>query len=228
MNILVWSDFACPFCYIGKVRLQRVLRDLGAERDVAVEFKSFELDPGACPEVISTTQERFARKYGISAEEAGMQIERISRLGRGEGLDFRYASTNYTSMLDAHRLAKHGMAKGCPAVVGRLFAAYFTDNLRLADRQVLAGIAQDAGLDGEEALSMLSTDAYIGDVRKDEEEAMRLGVRGVPYFYVENRLSLPGCLPFAELRAAIAGLLAQEKGVAVRGGRVCGPDGCLI
>ena len=228
MKILVWSDFACPYCYIGKVRLQRVLRDLEAEKDVAVEFKSFELDPGACPDVVSTTQERFARKYGISAAEAAMQIEHISRLGRGEGIDFRYASTNYTSMFDAHRLAKHGLAKGCPEIADRLFAAYFTDNLRLADRHVLAGIAQDAGLDGDEALSMLSTDAYKGDVRRDEEEAMRLGVRGVPYFYAENRLSLPGCLPYAELRAAIAGLLAQEKGGAVRSGRICGPDGCLI
>ena len=192
MKILVWSDFACPYCYIGKVRLQRVLRDLEAEKDVAVEFKSFELDPGACPDVVSTTQERFARKYGISAAEAAMQIEHISRLGRGEGIDFRYASTNYTSMFDAHRLAKHGLAKGCPEIADRLFAAYFTDNLRLADRHVLAGIAQDAGLDGDEALSMLSTDAYMGDVRRDEEEAMRLGVRGVPYFYA-GACPMPSC-----------------------------------
>ncbi len=228
MKMLVWSDFACPFCYIGKVRLRRVLRDLGAERDVEVEFRSFELDPGACPEVVSTTQERFARKYGISSAEAAQQIARISRLGRGEGIDFRYASTNYTSMLDAHRLAKYGMAQGCPEIADRLFAAYFTDNLTLADRHVLAGIAQDAGLDGDEALSMLSTDAYIGDVRRDESDAARLGVRGVPYFYVEGRLSLPGCLPFPEMRSAIAGMLAQEKGVSVRGGRLCGPNGCHL
>ena len=93
MHISIWSDFACPYCYIGEVRLRRVLRDLRAESGVSIVMKSFELDPGACPEVVSSTEDRFAKKYGLSTAEAAWQIECISPAGRREGLAFNYAST---------------------------------------------------------------------------------------------------------------------------------------
>ncbi|MBQ9406775.1 MAG: DsbA family oxidoreductase [Desulfovibrio sp.] len=229
MHIELWSDFACPYCYIGEVRLRRVLRELGVEDKVSVELKSFELDPAASRSVQTTTPERFARKYGLSLEAAQRQIEHISQLGRAEGLDFNYASTNYSNMRDAHRLAKFGLAAGHAEIVDRLFAAYFTHNRDLADATVLVDIAASVGLSAQETRDMLASNRYADEVRQDEAEAARLGIHGVPYFLLDGQTAISGAQPVAVLRATLAGLLSSEEGrAAARAGHVCGPDGCRI
>ena len=200
MHIELWSDFACPYCYIGEARLRRALRELKAERDVVVTMKSFELDPTADREATTTTPERFARKYGLSLAAATAQIEHISQLGRDEGIDFRYASANYSNMLDAHRLAKYGMEQGHPEINERLFAAYFTENRNLADHAVLMRIAESAGLAADETRAVLESGRYEDAVRRDEDEAARLGIHGVPYLHRQEgrRRRRPALQPDAQ------------------------------
>lgn len=242
MRIDLWSDFACPFCWIGEARLERAIRDLGAERDIVVVMRSFELDPTAPKRPEGATVARFAAKYGLTPEAAAERVEDICRMGRDEGLDFRYATARYSNMLNAHCLAKHAEAAGIADIHKRLFAAYFTDNLDLADHAVLAGIARAAGLSEEDISAALDSDLLTDAVRADEAEAARLGIHSVPFFLItpsdrpEQRYAISGAQPTERLRQALAHLLAEERGDVARRpvqsgeqpAAACGPEGCAI
>ena len=106
MKITYWSDYACPYCYIGEARLKKALAQIPELKNVEIEMKAFQLDPTAGEHAVGDTQTRFAQKYGISMEQAGQQIESISEMGRYEGIDFKYATTLFTNTMDAHRLTK--------------------------------------------------------------------------------------------------------------------------
>lgn len=133
MKITYWSDYACPYCYIGEARLKKAIESIPEMKNVQLEMKAFQLDPFAGEHAVSDTQTRFADKYGISFEAAGRQIENISQMGIAEGLDFQYASTLFTNTMDAHRLTKLAQSKGNPAlterIISALFKAYFTENV---------------------------------------------------------------------------------------------------
>ena len=111
MKIEIWSDYACPFCYIGEKRLEKALAEVDND-NIEIDFKSFELDPTASNEVVSDTVDRFAIKHGMSKEDAAHRIEQISMMGRHEGIDFKYASTRYTNTFDALRLTKLAQERG--------------------------------------------------------------------------------------------------------------------
>ena len=220
MKIEIWSDYACPFCYIGEKRLSKAL--LGVEKDVEIEFKSFELDPNADKKVISATDERFAAKYGMSLESARARIEEISIMGRREGIDFKYLTTRYTNTFDSLRLTKFAQEKGHNEIITKLFDAYFTKNLELSDHEVLKKIAVECGLDEKEVEDVLKSDKYAEKVREDEREAMKFGINGVPYFIIGGKYGLSGAQPVEILKKAINDALEEEKFA----GMTCGINGC--
>ena len=227
MKIELWSDYACPFCYIGEKRLEKALAEITDGDKIAVEFKSFELDPYADREVVSSTVERFAAKYHLSQEDAAERIEAISDMGRREGLDFRYASTRYTNTFDALRLTKYAQEQGKTEIITKLFDAYFTKNLELSNHEVLAQIATECGMDEGKVMAVLASDRYAAAVRADEQEAMERGIHGVPYFLINGKYTASGAQPTAMLKEAIEKILAEEKTVTESlDGMVCGPDGC--
>ena len=219
MKIEIWSDYACPFCYIGEKRLEKAIAGIPG---VEVIFKSFELDPNASREVISGTVDRFAEKYGLTLDEAADRIEQISRMGRAEGIDFRYAETRYTNTFDALRLTKFAQEKGHAEIIGKLFDAYFTKNLELADFDVLKKIAAECGLDTAEVDAVLNSDRYAAEVRADEMEAARLGVHGVPFFVIGGKYGLSGAQPVEIIRQAVEDYRAETS----LDGMTCGADGC--
>lgn len=239
MTITIWSDFACPYCYIGETRLEKAISELGMTDKVKIEYKAFELDPHASRKVVSSTPERFAMKYGLSLPDAEAQIEHISALGREIGIDFRYATTQYTNTFDAHRLMKLAEAKYDYATVQRLnhllFDAYFTKNLMLADAAVLESVAKQAGMEEADVKQLLAGNDYADDVRFDEREAGMRGVRGVPYMVFNGEFAVPGALTEDGMKAALqraeARIKDAEKAAAETGGErphVCGPDGCKL
>lgn len=199
MKITYWSDYACPYCYIGEVRLKKAIKTLGIEDKVEIEMKSFELDQTASKKVKGPTTDRFAKKYGLSIEMAKEQIEHISELGRAEGIDFRYASTLYTNTMDAHRLTKLAQSKQNPKlsaqIIDALFDAYFTKNLELSDHRVLIRIAAEFGMNTDEVNEMLDSDKYEDHVRLDEREAAKYGINSVPFFVVGGKYGLSGAQP---------------------------------
>ena len=229
MKITYWSDYACPYCYIGEKRLETAIEELGLKEDIEVEMKAFELDPNASYEVVSRTDERFAKKYGMTLDGARRQIEHISMLGRGEGIEFNYIDTQYTNMLDAHRLTKLVTSKGnkenMDKVIKLLFDAYFTKNLKLADRTVLTDIAKQVGIEENELNKTLDSDDFIDDVRYDENEAYQLGVHGVPYFIIDDKLTISGAQTKSGIKQTILKAL-DENNTGEEQGMVCGPDGC--
>ena len=232
MKITYWSDYACPFCYIGETHLKKAIKNLGLT-DVEIEMKAFELDPSASRTVQGPTVDRFAVKYGLSKEQAQERIDGISEMGREAGLDFRYAETQYTNTFDAHRLTKLAQAGGdaeqTDRLIERLYKAYFTDGLQLADHDVLKKIATEEGLDEKEVEELLSSDRYADEVRLDEREAARYGVHAVPYFIIENRTAVPGAMPALQMESVLKEVLeAEEKEAAGIQGMSCGPDGCHI
>ncbi len=236
MNITIWSDFACPYCYIGETRLQNAIDELGLRDEIEVDFRAFELDPSAPKEVLTTTPERFAKKYRLSLEGAKQQIEHISELGRELGIDFRYATTQYSSTRDAHRLMKLAEAKYDRATVGRLnealFAAYFTENLVLSDHKVLLDKALSVGMKEEDVKEVLESDKYDDEVRFDEREAAMRGVSGVPFIVFNGGFAVPGAMSTDAFKSVLQrelkkqGKEAEEK--PAERAHTCGPDGCQL
>ena len=229
MKITYWSDYACPYCYIGEVRLEKAVAELGLKDKIEVEMRAFELDQHASYEVVSRTDERFAIKYGMTLEGARRQIEHISALGRAEGIDFKYIDTLYTNMLDAHRLTKLVASKGnkenTDKVIKLLFDAYFTKNLKLSDRTVLSNIASLVGIEEDESNNMLDSNDFVDDVRFDENEAYSLGVHGVPYFIIDDKYVISGCQSIEGIKQAILKAL-DDNNSGEEQGMTCGPNGC--
>lgn len=231
MKITYWSDYACPYCYIGEARLKKAIKDIPGLPDVEIEMKAFQLDPTAGEHATGDTQTRFAHKYGISMQEAGQTIEHISRMGIAEGLDFKYATTLFTNTMDAHRLTKLAQSKNEPELAERvieaLFKAYFSDNKELADKELLQKIGEDCGLDAAEVKEVLDSDKYKDEVILDEREASRYGIHAVPFFVV-GKYGISGAQSVEGMKAAIMKVLEEQKDVQPEQGMACGPDGCRI
>lgn len=233
MKISYWSDYACPYCYIAEARLHKAITELGIGDQVDLVPLAFQLDPEAPNEPLTDTATRFAAKYRLPLVEAQAQIEHISRLGNAEGLDFRYASTQFTNTFNAHRLMKLALSKNNKELAAKtnelLFAAYFTKNLRLAEDSVLIEAGVLAGLAENEILEVLKSDMFAKEVREDEAAAMRQGVHGVPYFMFPGGLNIPGAISTADFKDALQRALLHEKtNSASMQGQQCGPEGCKV
>ena len=204
MKITYWSDFACPYCYIGNIRLKRAIEELEINGDIEFDIRAFELDQNAPKSVESSTVERFALKYGLSVEDAQNEVDGISKLGINEGIDFKYSTTLYTNTRDAHRLMKLAGDKYDSNVVERLsnllFDAYFSKNLKLADSEVLLDVSQNAGLDELDVKEVLSSSLYDDEVQKDEEIALSNGIHGVPFYILDRKYSVPGALSYDDFK----------------------------
>lgn len=233
ITLTIWSDFACPYCYIGETRLEKAIEQLGVKDDVQIDYRAFELNPEASKEVETTTPERFAQKYRLSLDGAKEQIEQISSLGRELGIDFNYATTQYSNTRDAHRLMKLAEAKYDRATVARLnellFKAYFVENLVLADHKVLMDKALEAGMKEDEVKEVLESDKYDDEVRFDEREAYMRGVHGVPYIVFNGEFAVPGALTTEGFESAIRRTMKRvEESQPAERAHQCGPDGCKL
>lgn len=234
MTITYWSDYACPYCYIGESYLKKAIQEIrkedGGPADIQIERKAFELDPAASKQYMGPTVERFAQKYGLSLPQAAQQIEAISQMGRAAGLDFHYAGTRYTNTFDAHRLTKLAQSQSdrtlADRISERLYRAYFSERLELAEHQVLIRIATEEGMDEATVRKMLLSHAYADAVRLDEKEAYCCGVQAVPFFVFGESCSVPGALSVSEMKGALRQALHKEMQAPTVQGMCCGPDGC--
>ena len=215
MKITYWSDFACPYCYIGNTRLKRAIEELEIRDDVEFDIHAFELDQNAPKDVESTTVERFALKYGLSIEGAQKEVDNISKLGIGEGIDFKYSKILYTNTRDAHRLMKLAQDKYDSDVADRLsdllFDAYFSKNLKLADSKVLMDISKKAGLDELDTENVLSSSLYDDEVQKDEEIALANGIHGVPFYLLDGKYSVPGALSYDDFKTVLNQIITENR-----------------
>ncbi|WP_066399075.1 DsbA family oxidoreductase [Cytobacillus eiseniae] len=197
MKIEIWSDFVCPFCYIGKRRLEIALEQFPHRDQVEIEFKSFELDPNAPTYNGKNIHEALAAKYGMSIEQAKKTNEGVGQHAASVGLTFNFEDMKPTNTFDAHRLAKFAKASGKEAeLTEKLLYAYFTESKELSDQSTLATIAEEVGLDRQEALTILQDkSAFANDVRIDEGIAQQYGISGVPYFIINQKYAISGAQP---------------------------------
>ena len=228
MKVTYWSDYACPYCYIGETRLRKAISSLGMEGDVEIEMKAFELNPDAPREVTGPTLDRFAQKYGLSKEAAAERIEGISQMGRDEGIEFNYATTLNTNMLDAHRLTKLAHALGNTRFEELCYEAYFVKNEVMADPDVLRRLAAEAGLPDADVERVLASDEYADEVRADEREAYAMGVHAVPFFVVDGTYAISGCYPTDEMSRVLERAHDESLAAGAAQGEACGPDGCAF
>lgn len=228
MKIIFWSDYACPYCYIGEARLHKAVAGLGMENIVEYEPKAFELDPKAPAVPLTDTPNVIAKKYNMTLAEAMDKIGQTEAVGRAEGLDFKCATAFHTNTFNAHRLMKLALSTHDKVVANKtndmLFDAYFGRNLNLADNAVLLETGKRAGLSEKSIREMLESDLFAREVRGDEKDAATMGVRGVPYFILENGLKIPGCISLEDFKHALQSVASSIDGGACQ----CGPNGCVL
>ncbi|MEC2344795.1 DsbA family oxidoreductase [Paenibacillus barengoltzii] len=204
MKIEVWSDFGCPFCYIGKRRLERALESFSHRDEIELVYRSFELDPGAPKDTESSIHELLAVKYGLSLEQAKESNRNVAQQAQTEGLTYNFDTTIPTNTFDAHRLAHYAGEQGkAKEMTERLFRAYFTDSLHIGDRDTLVRLAEEVGLDGAAVREVLEQNTYADAVREDENEARRLGIRGVPFFVLRGKYAVSGAQPLEIFQGAL-------------------------
>ncbi|QLY82216.1 DsbA family oxidoreductase [Clostridium intestinale] len=196
MKIEIWSDFVCPFCYIGKRRLEIALDEFEHKNEVELVFKSFELDPNAKKEYKESIHEIIANKYGIPLEQAKASNDQLILQAKAIGLDYNFDDLKPTNTFDAHRLVHFAKTYGKDKeLTERLLKAYFVDSLNLSDPKVLSELACEVGVDGAKALVVLESDEYTSEVRMDEQIASNIGVTGVPFFVFNNKYAVSGAQP---------------------------------
>ncbi|MGZ4272354.1 MAG: DsbA family oxidoreductase [Solirubrobacteraceae bacterium] len=230
MDIEIWSDIACPWCYVGKRRFEAALAEFEHRDEVTVTWRSFELDPEAPAEREGDRAEHLARKYGMSVEQAHQAERQMTETAAGDGLDFRFAIARAGNTFDGHRLVHLAQAHGLQdAMKERLLRAYFAEGELISDHAALARLAEEVGLPADEVRETLRGDGYAAEVREDERTAHSFGISAVPTFVVDRRLGASGAHP----PEALLSLLRQGwesrapiPVVAGPDGEACGVDGC--
>jgi predicted DsbA family dithiol-disulfide isomerase len=228
MRVEIWSDIACPWCYIGKRRFEAALARFDRRDDVEVVWRSFELDPEAPAEPEGDLAEALARKYGSSVEQVHQRWESMTAMAAEDGLDMRFRDVRRGNTFDAHRLTHLAAAHGLgDATVERLFRAHHTEGRLLSDHMVLERLAAEAGLPGPEVAEALASDRFAAEVREDEATARGLGISAVPFFVIDRRFGLAGAQPPEVIGEGLRRAWeAQAPLSVVAEGDVCGPDGC--
>jgi predicted DsbA family dithiol-disulfide isomerase len=233
MRIEVWSDVVCPWCYIGKRRLERALAGLPFADEVEVVYRSFELDPAAPRDAVEPVADVLARKYGGGPERIGAMMAQVTEVAATEGLEYHLDRTLRGNTVDAHRLLHLALAEGGPRLQGALkealLAAYFTRTENVADADVLRKVSVDAGLDPARVDDVLASDAFLAEVRADVAQAQAFGAGGVPFFVVDRTYGVSGAQPAEVLADAIRRAWDEGRRVLTVLGTsddACGPDGC--
>lgn len=231
MRVEIWSDIACPWCYIGKARFEAGLAAFAHRAGVEVVHRSFELDPKAPAASDIPVLDMLASKYGVSRAQAETMEARVAEAAAGEGLDYR-SDRIHGNTFDLHRLLHAGKAHGVQgALLDAFYRANFAEARRLGDPAVLREIAIAAGLPADEAARVLADpDAYAQEVRADEREAAELGATGVPFFVIDRRYGISGGQPAEVFRQALERAHADGAVQILPTGdaEVCGDDGCAV
>jgi predicted DsbA family dithiol-disulfide isomerase len=232
MQVEIWSDVVCPWCYIGKRRFEAALARFPHRDEVQVVYRSFELDPNAPRDSNATVGEVLASKFGVSLERAMAMNDRVSRLAAEEGLEYRLERARYANTFDAHRMihlaATHGLQH---AAQERLMRAYFTDSEDVGDAETLVRLGADIGVDAAEARAALAADDYADAVRADLRRARGFGIQGVPFFVIDEQYGISGAQPTDAMLEVLDQVWAEAHPLTMVGstdGEVCEDGTCAL
>lgn len=196
MQIEIWSDVVCPWCWIGRAHLAQALAQFEHADAVTVRWRSFQLDPGAPNRREGDYVGRLAGKYGVSRDQGQQMVDRMTEAGAAAGLEFHFERAVPGNTFDAHRLLHLAAERGCQdALKARLFEATFAEGGPVGDHEHLVAQAVAVGLAEPEVRSVLASNAYGEQVYADQAEAGALGATGVPFFVIDRRYAVPGAQP---------------------------------
>jgi predicted DsbA family dithiol-disulfide isomerase len=212
MEIEIWSDIACPWCYVGKRRFEAALARFEYADETNVTWRSFELDPEAPDQRPGEGAAHLAEKYGMTLEDARASQAGLAATAAAAGIEMRFDLQRMGRTFDAHRLVHLAAEQGDQdAMKERLMRAYFTEGALMSDHETLVALAAEAGLDPEQARAMLASDRFADEVRADERDAQRLGISAVPTFVADRAIGVSGAQPAEQLLAFLREAWARRQ-----------------
>jgi len=204
VKVDIWSDIACPWCYIGKRKFEEGARQFGG--DVEVEYHSFELSPDTPVDFEGDTATYLASHKGIPRQQAVEMLTRVTDIAKTVGLEYDYDSLQHTNTVKAHELVHYAKSQGRQIdMKERLLKAYFVEGKHVGRVEDLADLAAEIGLDRDDVVHALENGQYLADVRADQQQAIAYGIQGVPFFVIDGKYGVSG----AQDPSVFANALAQ-------------------
>ncbi|MHA6280045.1 DsbA family oxidoreductase [Salinimicrobium sp. CAU 1759] len=196
MEIKIWSDVRCPFCYIGKRKLEAALEQFSDKEEVRITWKSFQLNPTLETRTDINVIDYFVDTKGVTAEQARQMLSGATQMAAEVGLNFDLEKGVLANSFEAHRLIQMAKTQGLgDEIEEALFKAHFEEFKNIDDREVLVSAAVSVGMGEAEVREMFNSDAFAYEVKQDELEARNIGVRGVPFFVFDDRYAVSGAQP---------------------------------
>jgi predicted DsbA family dithiol-disulfide isomerase len=210
MKVDVWSDIVCPWCYVGKARLEHALALFPHRQEVDVVFRSYQLDPNFPANESIPVLDMFAQKYGATPEQALAAESRVATLARTVGLPYS-SQRDHGNTATVHRLLQHaGQHHRRNQLLDLVFRTHFGGKASIFDSAVLLGLAESVGLDRDDANDVLTGTRFADAVEADTDAARQLGIRGVPFFLIDGRLGVSGAQPTDTLREVLDTAWAEQ------------------
>ncbi|MEU6572796.1 DsbA family oxidoreductase [Streptomyces sp. NPDC046805] len=238
MRVEIWTDIACPWCYVGKARFDKALDAFPHRDQVEVVHRSFELDPGRAKGDVQPVLTMLTRKYGMSEAQAQAGEDNLGAQAAAEGLDYRTRGRDHGNTFDMHRLLHFAKEQGRQdELIQILYRANFADERSVFTEgdERLVELAAEAGLDADAARAVLADPkAYADEVRADEREAAQLGATGVPFFVIDRTYGVSGAQPAEVFTRALTQAWGERPALKTLdetdtdGVGACGPDGCAV
>jgi predicted DsbA family dithiol-disulfide isomerase len=235
MKIEIWSDVACPWCYIGKRRFETALAAFPHRESVEVTWRSYQLDPTVPDHYDGTELDYLSTRKGMAPEQVAQMFEHVAAQAKAEGLNYRFDDVVVANSFTAHRLIHLAAAHGRQdAAKERLLSDHFEHGKDIGNQDYLTSLGLDLGIDAGEVAELFSTDKYAADVRHDFEEGRALGINGVPFFVIDRKFGLSGAQPAETFTAALEQAWQDSNPLVLvnttgdGAGEVCGPDGCSV
>lgn len=228
MRVDIWSDVVCPFCYIGKKRLEAAAAQAGVELEV--HWHSYELDPEAPVRQEVSNSERLAQKYSRTLAEVEEMQRNIAAMAADEGIQFNWENANSGNTFNAHRIIHLAQSKGLGSEAKEaFFYSYMTQGLPIGERETIEDVAARIGLNPVEVDDLLNSDEFADFVKFDEDVARdQLKVTGVPFFVFDQRIALAGAQPrevFLQVMEK-AQQAPQQANIPAEDTAVCKEDNC--
>jgi predicted DsbA family dithiol-disulfide isomerase len=196
VEVEIWSDLVCPWCYIGKRRFEAALGAFEHRDQVQVTLRSFELEPSAPRSRDLDGVTHLAQKYGVSVEQARAMQQNVVDLATGEGLELRFDIARRGNTFDAHRLLHLAADRGRQWELNeRLMRGYFAEAVPIGEPAALERLAVEADIAAEDVHEVLDSELYAEEVREDERTAAAVGISGVPFFVADSSLGVSGAQP---------------------------------
>jgi predicted DsbA family dithiol-disulfide isomerase len=235
MKIEIWSDVACPWCYIGKRRFEAALAEFPHRDAVEVKWRSYQLDPTLPEHYDGTELEYLSTRKGMAPAQVSQMFDHVTEQAKGEGLDYRFDQVVVANSFTAHRLihlaAQHGQQD---AAKERLLSDHFEHGKDIGSAEYLTELGLALGLNAGDVAELFTTDKYADDVRFDFEEARALGITGVPFFVIDRKFGLSGAQAAETFTAALNQAWQENNPLVLvnaadgSDGEACGPDGCAV